>query len=240
MSTQSWTPRLEVYYNKASNNHIKWGPFTVAGVEISASATATVAISNPVGTEIVSSTAMTASLPYFTYSIDTSSTTNYPLDEGYIADIVVTYGGSPYNYRVIFDVVRQPFVCMVGDTDIAAYMPTASDRKGDLSDYSAQILAAFEEVKSAIICKGQRPALIFDPAAFRTAIIYRTLTICSEGVWRKEVGDRWEESRDYYQSLYEKSLESALESVSLRSDDDEDGLLGEGEKTTFLPVRLRL
>ena len=240
MSTQSWTPRLEVYYNKASNNTLKWGPFTVAGVAITSGATATVAISNPAGTAIVTATAMTAALPYFTYSVDTSTTASYPLDEGYVTDIVVTYSALTYNYRVLFDVVRQPFVCMVTDTDIAAYMPTSADRKGTLTNYSAQILAAFEEVKSAIICKGQRPALIFDPNAFRTPIIYRTLAICSEGIWRKEIDDRWQESRDYYQEQFNLSLDRALESVSLRSDDDEDGLLSEDEKTTFLPVRLRL
>jgi hypothetical protein len=240
MSTQTWTPRLEVYYNKASNNTLKWGPFTVDGVAITSGATATVAIGNPSGTAIVTATAMTAALPYFTYSINTSSATSYPLDEGYTADIVVTYSANTYNYRVIFDVVRQPFVCMVTDTDLAAYIPTASDRKGTLTSYSAQILAAFEEVKGAIICKGQRPALIFDPNAFRTPIIYRTLAICAEGIWRKEVGDRWEESRDFYMEQYKVSLDRALEAVSLRSDIDEDGLLSEAEKETYLPVRLML
>lgn len=233
-------PRAEVRYNTASNNIITFGPFTVAGVAISSSATATITITDPSGTALATDQAMTADLPYFTYDIDTSTTASWPVDEGYKAVITVTYSSDDYLFVVPFDVVMQPFPCMVSDTDLATYFPDSANRKGGLSNYSAQIIAAFEEVKAAILSKGYRPALLFDPQSFRPAIIYRTLAMLAKGVWKKEEGDRWEEDYTDWMEQYRYWLDMALDGVSTRYDTDEDGKLSDSEIESYQPIRMLL
>lgn len=241
MGTFLQWPRYEVRYDTASNNILRWGPFTVSGVDIDSSATATIAISNPAGTAIVTATAMTADLPYFTYNVDTDDVSDYPLDEGYIADIVVTYSGSTYNYRILFDVVRQPFPIMVGDDDIIAQFPSAGSRlPSGQSNYSSQILLAAEEVKTELLSQGLRPALVFDPAQFRLPIVFLTLHHLHKNIWKKEAGDRWEEDAEYWYHRYERAIDRALSTVMVRYDDDEDGLLDDSEKATTTPHRLLL
>lgn len=241
MSTLLQFPRYDVRYNTATNNIIKWGPFTVDGVDIDASATATIAISNPAGTEIVSATAMTAALPYFTYAVDTSDTDDYPLDERYIADILVTHSAKVYPYRVFFDVVRSPFVLMVGDDDIIAQFPSAGSRyPSGQTDYSKQLLLAFEEIKTEILAQGFRPALMVDPAQFRLPVIFLTLHILHRNIWKKESADRWSEDADYWFMRYEKSMATALATVMVRYDSDEDGKVGDDETTNTSPHRLLL
>lgn len=233
-------PRAEVRYNTAANNPIKFGPFTLDGVAITASATATIAISNPAGTAIVTATSMTAALPYFTYSVNTSSTTSYPLDEGYIADIIVTHSTNTYNYRVFFDVVRQPFYFAISDTDLQAYMPDVSGRLGSLSNFSSTIKMVGEEIKAAIIARGFRPALVFDPASFRPAHCLLTLAALCHGYFQKQTDDSWAQVGDRFYERGEAALLRALETVTMRYDENEDGKLGDGEKHTTSPVRLLL
>lgn len=241
MGTFLQLPRYDIRYDTATNNILRWGPFTVNGVDIDADATATIAISNPAETAIVTATAMTADLPYFTYNVDTDDISDYPLDEGYIADIVVTYSASTYNYRVLFDVVRQPFAVMVGDDDLIAYFPSAASRyPTGQTNYSPQILLAAEEVKTEILAQGLRPALEFDPAQFRLPITFLTLHHLHKNVWKKEADDRWQQDADYWYMRYDAARCRALETVMVRYDEDESGQLGDNEKTTTTPHRLLL
>jgi len=241
MGTLLQFPRMDVRYDTSANNVIRWGPFTISGVDIDAGSTAKIAISDPGGTAIVSSTAMTADLPYFTYDVDTDDTDDYPLDEGYVADIVVTHSEKAYPYRVLFDVVRSPFALMVGDDDIIAQFPSAASRlPSGQTNYSPQILLAFEEIKMEILAQGLRPALDFDPAQFRLPTIYLTLHMLHKNIWKKEAADRWQEDAEYWFTRYDRMMTTALGTVVVRYDADEDGLLGDGEAMTTSPHRLLL
>lgn len=232
-------PRADIRYNTSANNILKVGPFTVAGVEVTPS-TVTGLLYKPDGTAIGTTQTFTVSGSYATLNIDTTTTTTWALDEGYVCKVSMTSSATVYPYHVLFDVVRQPLPCLVGDTDLTAYYPDIANRKGSLSNYSAQILAAFEEVKGEIICKGFRPALMFDPASFRKPTVFRTLAILCVGAWKKEIGDRWQEDFEIWQTQYKDSIRTALETVSVRYDDDEDGLLDDGEREVTSPVRLLL
>ena len=91
-----------------------------------------------------------------------------------------------------------------------------------------------------ILEKGQRPGLVFDPYSFRMPIVYLTLSMLCRGHWKKQLDDRWEEDADYFDDMYESLLTAALSTVVLRSDDDEDGTISDGEQETYTSVRLML
>lgn len=238
----TWShPRIEIAYNRASNNLLKWGPFTLAGVEITTGATAKLWLSNPSGTALLSDQTMTADGSYFTKNIDTSTVASYPLDQGYPATVKVTYSTTVYEFHALVDVVRTPLVCMVCDADLKRYVPQLDARRPSTqTSYAPQILTAFEEVQNAILSKGYRTALLFDPASFRPAILFRTLAICSKSVWKKAAEDRWEEDYQEYMALYRENLDRALDGVSTRVDENEDGLLQAGEEESYQPHRFLL
>lgn len=236
-------PRMEIAYNRASNNLLRWGPFTLEGVRITG-ATAKVSLSTPAGTARLTDQTMTADSSdgsYFTKDVDTSTVANYPRDQGYPAKIKVTHATKVYEFHELVDVVQTPFVSMVCDEDLERYMPTLDARRPSTqTSYAPQILMAFEEIQGAILAKGYRPALLFDPRSFRPAHLFRTLAICCKSVWKKALSDRWEEDYREYMDQYAAAMELALSGISTRYDDNEDSLLQAGEEDSYQPHRFLL
>lgn len=240
----SWPhPRYEVAYNRALNNLLKVGPFSIENVAQTSGVTATLSLYSIDGeTTLVDAQDMDVSaLPYASYNLDTSTVANFPADQGYKGIVTWTESGTDYVWNILVDVVRNPLVCTVVDADLARYVPSLTARlPSTQSSYASQIQAAFEEVQCALFSKGYRPALMFDPNAFRMPIIFRALAICCQTAWKKETNDRWQEDYEDFMDQYNAALDRALSGVFLRVDENEDGLLQANEEESLQPHRFVL
>jgi hypothetical protein len=64
---------------------------------------------------------MTLSGSVFTYSVSTTTTSDYPVGTGYRADIAVTYSAAVYNRSFMFDVVKYLFDLNIGIDQLRAF-----------------------------------------------------------------------------------------------------------------------
>lgn len=236
---------IEVRYNTATNvivfpriaEYGVGGAGSAAGgdVDLGAGATGTVTIKNPGGTTLVNaaSVTITASEDKVTYTLDTTTVANWPLDENYTWELTITAAAGQVYYRHgLLDVVLMPFACHVTDQD---FPPSIPEETGQTS-FAWEIGQAFAAVVTAIrghivpdvarVEHRARPGLIFDLDAMNQAILHMAMEIVCENRMQ-QAGDRWDVIRQRHITKYNETMSLLFE--TMRYDYDEDGKLSDLE-----------
>lgn len=128
--------------------------------------------------------------------------------------------------------------CPATSADLVPYHPRILDAISPAQrDFSAQLTLAFSEMLNDLLNAGYKAALIDNSAANIAAtkpiVCHKALSIIFLDLV-KEQGDKW---HMLYQA-HHKQYELALAAVVLEYDDNEDGSIGDEEKSfrTSLPL----
>jgi hypothetical protein len=98
--------RQKVRYNSDNDDNLLVYQLVVDDEKVTPTS-ATIAIYKPgTSTAVLSATAMTKSGTLLTYAVDTTTTANYPVGEGYRGEIITTYDSKTYNDVLMFDVCK--------------------------------------------------------------------------------------------------------------------------------------
>lgn len=98
--------RQKVLYNNANDDNPVVYQLKVDGEKVTPTS-ATIEIYKPGSTTaVLAATAMSKSGTLLTYSVDTTTVADFPVDEGYRGEIVVTYNSLTYDAQIVFDVAK--------------------------------------------------------------------------------------------------------------------------------------
>ena len=196
------------------------------GAQVSPSS-ALITIKDPDGTVQVDGVAM---------SVGTGGTLTYTLLKAKTADlwenaiIEIEYIASSITHRIsfLFDVVIQKLVNAVTDADLKNYFPDlAAHLWTEESNYSDLIDEAFRIVRRDIKNKGRRPAMILDGSQVRELVILKVFGNIFFAFSKKP--------DDIWWARYEKTIDqyrALLDGLLIKYDEDEDGLVDNGEDRT--------
>ena len=98
--------RQKVRYNSANDDNLLTYQLDVDGEKVTPSSATITFYRSGSTTAIASAAAMTVDGTLLTYALDTTTTSSYPVESGYRADIVVTVGAVTHDRHIIFDVAK--------------------------------------------------------------------------------------------------------------------------------------
>lgn len=189
---------------------------------------ATIAIYKPGSTTaVLAATAMTKSGSLLTYTVNTTTVANFPVDQGYRADIVVTYNALTYNRHIVFDVAKYLFVPDLAFDQLVALDDGIRGMQHDGDDDFSELIGACQDVLQARIeskvLEDERllNELILDASRVSTAFRF----LCLHQIWFNK-GDQ--DRADKYEERYEEMLEAVLSTMQYDSsqDGEEDSKIG--------------
>lgn len=197
---------------------------------------ATIAVVDPSGDTVLAATAMTVSGTLMTYSLDTSTEADFPIDQGYRADMVITADSKTYQRHIIFDVARYVFVPNVAYDQLVALDDElrGMQHDGD-ADFSPIIEASRDElqllIESRLLTLGKRMLEEHILDASRMAIPFRRMVLAN--IFR-EKGDI--EKAEHHESMYARMYDAVMSSLELDEDQDgnEDGEIEEPVDTVYV------
>lgn len=217
--------RQKVRYNSTNATTPLSTQFVLAGAKV-APTSATITIYAPGNsTALVSAAAMTVSGTLLSYAPDTTTVASWPIEEGYRAELAITYGGAVYSQTLIFDVCK--FVLNLGITrDQLLALDEgvrAAEHAGD-EDFSEVIEAVRDELQLLLETRaidGGHAVENMVVDASRVAIPARRKVLAT--IWRNK-GDV---PRAEYHEAEFKALWTAV-IAGVRFDKDQDGEEEEG------------
>ena len=121
-------------------------------------ASATIAITDPDGTAVLTASAMTASGTLLTYAVDTDDADDFPAATGYRADLAITVGTGDdavvYTRHIVLDVVKYVLDLGIGRDQLLARDESilAAEHAGD-EDLSPLIEACRDELQLKLEAK---------------------------------------------------------------------------------------
>ena len=211
--------RQKVRYDDANADNPIIGQLVLNGEKQTPSA-ATIAVSDTNGDEVLAATAMTVSGTLCSYDLDTTTETDFPLGQGYRADLAITVSGTVYQAHLMFDVVRFLFRMQIGIDQLIALDDGLRGmlHDGD-DDFSALIVAVEDiiqaEVETHVLKEGRLlQEMILDYT--RLAIPARYRMICQ--IWRNKGDD---DRAEQYMDDYKSAMRAALASITY--DQNQDG-----------------
>ena len=218
--------RYKARYNSDNDDNPIVYQLVVDGAKVTPTS-ATIAISDPDGTELVSATAMTKSTSLLTYTMDTTTTASWPVANSYRADIVVTYDSKTYDRHLVFDVVSYVFDPALGydqlvslDGNLRGMLNDGDDDLGNLIDAVRDIMQSDLEAKVVEDDK-LLENMILDHTQAAVALRFRVLAQLYHNA-----GD--EDRREYYEMNYWRQMRQMLATAKfdVNQDGQEDGELG--------------
>jgi len=212
--------RPKVVYNSANNENPIVAQLVEDGAKITPTS-ATITIYKPGSTTaVLAATAMTVSGTLLTYEVDTTTTSDFPVDTGYRADIAVTVSGEVKQTLVVmFDVVKYLLNLGISHDQLLAMDATIEGHlwAGD-SDLSELINACRDVIQTKIEGKVHDDGklienMILDSSRVATAarfyILYR--------FWQAK-GD--EDRADDYRREWEEMWPAVLSTIAYDTDQD--------------------
>lgn len=212
--------RQKVRYSSDNDDNALTYQLVLNGAKVTPTS-ATIAVYKPgTSTAVLAATAMTVSGTLMTYALDTTTTADFPLDEGYRADIVVTYGGVTYNRHIMFDVVSYLLRLDIGRDQLVALddQLNAAEFGGD-DDFSELIDACRDDlsvmIEAHVIDDDKLlENMILDSSAVSPAARYYILQ-----QYFRAHGET--DKADNYESKFKDLFRSALSTI--RYDKTQDG-----------------
>lgn len=176
-------------------------------------------LKSPSGVTIIDGLAMTLADPLLTYTLTADNLDvmleNYRIYIEYVYD-TVTY---PVNF--LLDVVLTPLVLSITDLDLQERHPNlATDLWTGSTDYSKQINLAFDEVKTDIKNRGNRPDMIIDNKQIEKPIEYKALELIFFDFATNNEGINWERYL-----AYKSKYIDAMTSLNIQYDSNRDGII---------------
>lgn len=174
---------------------------------------ATVTIYKPGSTTaIVSADSMTVSGTLLTYAVDTTTTADFPEGEGFQADLAVTYSGTIYRHRIVFDVVKYILKLQLARDQILDRDDglLGGEHAGD-EELQGLITAARDEMQVMLEAKAFADKMVVENMVLDTS----KLSICArlyvlEMFWRNKDN---EDKADYYERRFDKMWSAFTHSV---------------------------
>lgn len=212
--------RQKVRYNSDNDDNALSYQLVVDGEKVTPDS-ATIAIYKPGSTTaVLAATAMTVSGTLMTYTVDTTTVANFPVDDGYRADIVVTYDSKTWDRHIVFDVVSYLLDLNIGWDQLVAFDDglRGGDHNGD-EDLSPLIEACRDVLQTWIESKVLNDGalienMILDNSRVATAarfyILYR--------YWfNKGAEGKYEKYKEDFDTIWDFVLSS------IKYDNDQDG-----------------
>jgi len=113
--------RQKVRYNDDNDDNKLEYQLVLDGAKVTPTS-ATITIYKPGSTTaVVSAASMTLSGSVLQYAPDTTTVANYPVDEGYRADLAITYSGVVYKRQLVFDVAKYLLDLNIGYDQLVAF-----------------------------------------------------------------------------------------------------------------------
>lgn len=219
---QRVTRRQKVRYNSDNDDNALVAGLVLDGVK-TASDSATIAVTDPDGTSVLAATAMTTNGSFQTYFLDTTTIADFPIAEGYRADIVFTYGdpSKTAEAHLMFDVVKFLFRLNIAFDQLVAFDDGVRGMQMDGDEDLSNLIVAVEDelqaaVESKVIDDGRMmEEMILDASRLalpaKLKILYRLFNS------KKDY-----DHADRYLEQYNNEIRAALSSI--RYDVAQDGL----------------
>lgn len=212
--------RQKVRYNSDNADHPIVYQRVLEGAKATPSAVTITVFAPGNATAVLAETAMTVSGTVATYSLDTTTTTDFPVATGYRGRIKATIGGTDYLDDIQFDVAPYLLYLAIGRDQLVALDDRIDGMEwaGD-EDFSEIIEAVRDELQARIeskVIQDKRllETMILDQS--RVAIPARFLVLSR--IWRaKGEDERAEQFREDFNELWRVALDS------IQYDADEDG-----------------
>ncbi len=212
--------RQKVLYDDANSTNALRYQLVIDGIKVTPTSAAITIYRRGVTTALVTAAAMTVNGTLMTYSVDTTTEASWPIETGYRADIVVTYGGATYDRHIVFDVVRFILDLAIGVDQLIDIDDRVSGmvHNGD-DDMPGLIVAARADLQARLESKILKDGklvenAVLDPSHLAVAACYMILG----QLWFNKGEDG---KSKWYLDRYE-ALVSALLS-NLRYDEGQDG-----------------
>ena len=143
--------RQKVRYNSDNDDIALVYQLLVDGEKVTPTS-ATIEIFRPGNaTAVLAATAMTQAGTLLTYNVTTTTVADFPVGNGYRAEIVVTYDSKTYSARIIFDVVKYILRLTVAFDQLVALDPSVRGYQHDGDeDLSPLINAARDDMQTDI------------------------------------------------------------------------------------------
>jgi hypothetical protein len=211
--------RQKIRYNNANDELPLVYQMVVDGAKVTPDS-ATIAIYKPGSTTAVqAAAAMTVSGTLLTYIEDTTTVADYPVDQGYRGDIVVTYDSKTWERHIIFDVATYVFIPNVGFDQIVALDDgiRGMAHDGD-EDFSPLLEACRDDLQLMIESKIQGSGRlleehVLDPS--RMAIPFRHYVL--HRIWANKGNT---DKRDMYAESFDMLFEAATGSLQIDAGQD--------------------
>lgn len=226
----TWTPQgntnltPEVLYGGTSTL-ILWPK--VNGEIVTTPTSLRITIRKPGGaaTSITSAVATLHADGYLYYTLDASTTADWPLGSDYWADWTFTANGISETVATLFDIVLRPLNRYIPITinDLKGVDPLIDSVQTNVGDTDAKftkrfVIPAWEDVINWLRSKespGPRPYLLADARVLYSVTKYRALQLLCRGIERRGNG-RWQE----LEAKYAKDFETAKKQTTLRYTDE--------------------
>jgi hypothetical protein len=211
--------RQKVRYDSTNDDNKLVYQLVVNGAKVTPTS-ATIAISDPSGTSIVTPAAMTVSGTLLTYQLDTTTEADYPIATGYRGDIIVTYSALTYDRVIFFDVVRYLLDLNIGIDQLVAVDDSIKGMTWDGDyDFNAMIEGCRDylqtRIESKVVNDGKLiENMILDNSGVSVAARFYILS-------QIMLGKRDMERHEIYKAEFESTLKSVLSSI--RYDTGQDG-----------------
>jgi len=211
--------RQKVRYNDANDDCPLKTQLIVGGAKVTP-ASATITIYRPGNaTALVGPVAMTVTGTLLTYAPLTTTVASWPVEQGYRADVVVTYGAVTYPIHLVFDVEKYPLVFGLTRDSLLALDPTilGMDHAGD-EDFSEPIEAAHDDLQLMLESKATEDgqlleSMILDGSRIAIPARYYVLHLI---YFNKDA-----ERSDRYKNRFNELWASML--AGIKYDEDQDG-----------------
>lgn len=218
MSIQTKITDNQVYAEKAESLILT---VTVNGVASTVS-DATAILYNSGTTEVATPTPAISGAGNNILTVTILDTYYTDIEENCRVQWTFTVDGEEQIYNNLFDVVNYKIVNPVITADLVTMHPDlTADLWSSQTTFQPQIDEAYEEVKTDIKNKGNRPALIVDMSQLERPIKYKALSIIFWGQFR-EPGDRWARLAEKQDENYETEFSKTAFKYDLTGDGDID------------------
>ena len=191
---------------------------------------AKITLNDPNGTTIIDDQVMTidGTLLKYVLTADNLSIKS----ENYRIYIEYIYAGITYPANFLLDVVLTPLALSINDLDLQERHPNLeTDLWTGQTNYSKQIDLAFDEVKTAIKHKGNRPDMIIDCKQIEKVIEYKAMELIFFDFSTSDEGVNWAKYK-----AYKEKYDIALNNLNIQYDANRDGIIEQAK--TFNTIKL--
>jgi hypothetical protein len=172
----------------------------------------TVSLYDPTETAVVSAASVTITSSVATYSLSSGTLSAYNYSEGWRVEWSLTLpDGAIVSPRNDASLCRNGLWPVITDSDLvrrcAALDPNAASGITSAASYQYAIDEAWTEIQLSLIAKGNRPNLIMEPSALRTAHLFLALSIVFENEQTRLSG-AWTDRAVDYRAQYKQAWDS--------------------------------